>query len=182
MQRPSRDEVTDAGDRLLRLEQVIAALSGPVTEADVAEALLTRAVLPMVANLGVVAAFRRGAFTVLRTAGEAGPHLRSGSVVSIDEVEPFADAFRSREPVVVESRAERLVRYATLRRFSDNGTSDGAFVVAPLLSADAVNGVLLLAFADNRVLSDDERAYLATLGRVGGQALARAAPSSLAAH
>jgi GAF domain-containing protein len=60
-------------------------------------------------------------------------------------------------------------------RFSETGTSDGAFVVTPLTAGDAAYGVLLVAFADNRSFSEDERAYLATLGRIGGQALARAA-------
>ena len=179
----SRDEERHAGDRLLRLQQVIAALSGPVvTGADVAEALLTRAALPLVASLGVVAVIRRGAFTVLRTAGEAAPHLQSGSVVPVGQVEPFAEALRTREPVVVESRTERLAHYVSLARFSVDGTSDGAFVVTPLVTADSVNGVLLLAFAANRVLSDDERAYLATLGCVGGQALARAATANESTH
>jgi GAF domain-containing protein len=44
----------------------------------------------------------------------------------------------------------------------------------PLVEDDSSYGALLLAFADNRVFSDDERAYLATLGRLGGQAIARA--------
>lgn len=174
------EEARHAADRLLRLQQVIAALAGPVSAADVAETLLARGAMPLVASLGVVATFERGSFTVVRSAGETAPHLRPGSVVAADRVEPFGDAVRSREPVVIESRAERLSHYPSLRRFSENGTSDGAFVVTPLVSAETVNGVLLLAFADNRILSDDERSYLGTLGRVGGQAIARTATSDAA--
>ena len=36
------------------------------------------------------------------------------------------------------------------------------------------HGALLFAFSDNRQFSDDERAYLTTLGRLGGESLARA--------
>ncbi|MFI5311534.1 MAG: CHASE3 domain-containing protein [Gemmatimonadales bacterium] len=168
------EEVRHAGDRLARLQQVIAALNGPVTGSDVAQALLTRGAPPMVASLGAVVARDHGTFTVLRTAGETVQQLRTGSAVPAHLAALFAEAARTLEPVVVESRAERLGHYASVGRFSENGTSDGAFVVIPLVASDAVHGALLLAFADNRVFSDDERAYLATLGRIGGQALARA--------
>jgi CHASE3 domain sensor protein len=167
------EEARHAGDRLVRLQQVIAALNGPVTGADVAQALLTRGAPPLVASLGIVAARDGGSFTVLRTAGETVPRLAAGSLVPSNLVEPFAEAARTLDPVVIESRAERLGRYSSLGRFSENGTSDGAFVAAPLVAGDVAHGVLLLAFADNRVFSDDERAYLATLGRIGGQAIAR---------
>jgi CHASE3 domain sensor protein len=172
------EEARHAGDRLVRLQQVIAALNGPVTGAAVAQTLLTRGAPPLVASLGVVAVLERGTFAVLRTAGDTVPHLSAGSAVPSNLVEPLAEAVRTLEPVVVESRAERLGRYSSLGRFSETGTSDGAFVAAPLVAGDVAHGVLLLAFADNRSFSDDERAYLATLGRIGGQAIAR----TLASH
>lgn len=171
------EEARHAGDRLVRLQQVIAALNGPVTSADVAQALLTRGAPPLVASLGVVAVRDGGAFTVLRTAGDTVPHLAAGSTIPSNLVEPFAEAVRTLDPVVIESRTERLGRYSSLGRFSENGTSDGAFVATPLIAGDAAHGVLLLAFADNRVFSDDERAYLATLGRIGGSAIARTMPA-----
>lgn len=167
------EEARHAGERLVRLQQVVHALNGPVTGADVAQALLTRGAPPLVASLGLVAVHAHGTFAVLRALGDTVPQLAAGSAVPESLVAPFAEVVRTRDSVVVESRVERLGRYASLGRFSETGTSDGAFVVVPLVSGDVAYGVLLLAFADNRVVSDDERAYLATLGRVGGQALAR---------
>lgn len=167
------EEARHGGDRLVRLQQVIAALNGPATSAEVAQALLIRGAPPLVASLGVVAVRDGGTFTVLRTAGGTVPHLAAGSTIPSNLVEPFAEAVRTLDPVVIESRIERMGRYASLGRFSEDGTSDGAFVATPLVAGDVAHGVLLLAFADNRVFSDDERAYLATLGRIGGQAIAR---------
>ncbi len=163
-----------AGDRLVRLQQVIAALNGPVTKSEVAQALLTRGAPPLVASLGLVAVGDPGSLTVLRALGDVVPHLAVGSMVPSNLLAPLAEALRTREPVVIESRAERSSRFSELARFSDTGTSDGAFVAVPLVEDDRSFGALLLAFADNRVFSDDERAYLATLGRLGGQAIARA--------
>ena len=164
-----------AGDRLVRLQQVIAALNGPVTKSDVAQALLSRGAPPLVASLGLVAVGDTTALTVLRALGDVVPHLAVGSIVPSNLSQPLMESLRSREPVVIESRAERSGKFPTLARFSETGTSDGAFVAVPLVEDDTSYGALLLAFADNRVFSDDERAYLATLGRLGGQAIARAA-------
>jgi CHASE3 domain sensor protein len=164
-----------AGDRLVRLQQVIAALNGPATKSDVAQALLTRGAPPLVASLGLVAVGDTSSLTVLRALGDVVPHLAVGSTVPSNLAAPLAESLRTREPVVIESRAERSARFPSLARFSETGTSDGAFVAVPLVEDDNSYGALLLAFADNRVFSDDERAYLATLGRLGGQAIARAA-------
>lgn len=163
-----------AGDRLVRLQQVIAALNGPATKSDVAQALLSRGAPPLVASLGLVVVGDTDALTVLRALGDVVPHLAVGSVVPANLTAPLAEALRTREPVVIESRAERSGRFPNLARFSESGTSDGAFVAVPLVEDERSFGALLLAFADNRVFSDDERAYLATLGRLGGQAIARA--------
>jgi CHASE3 domain sensor protein len=168
------EEARHAGDRLVRLQQVIAALSGPATKSDVAQALLTRGAPPLVASLGLVAVGDGSALTVLRALGDVVPALAVGMEVPSNLAAPLADSLRTREPVVIESREERTAQYPALARFSESGTSDGAFVAVPLVEDENSCGVLLLAFAHNRVFTDDERSYLATLGRLGGHAIARA--------
>ena len=168
------EEARHAGDRLVRLQQVIAALNGRnVSAEDVAQVLLSRGAPPLVASLGFVARNIDGNRVVVRALGDIVAHLTTGSTVPTNLADPMAEAERTHEPVVIESRSERLSRYPALGRFSDTGTSDGAFAVAPLVADGAAYGVMVLAFAANRVFSDDERAYLATLGRIGGQVLAR---------
>jgi CHASE3 domain sensor protein len=171
------EEARHAGDRLVRLQQVIAALNGPATHAHVAQALLSRGAPPLVASLGLVVVGDASSLTVARALGDVVPHLAVGSVVPATLAAPMSEALRTREPVVIESRAERSGRFPALARFSESGTSDGAFIAVPLVDDDNAYGVLLLAFADNRMFSDDERAYMATLGRLGGQAIARASAS-----
>jgi CHASE3 domain sensor protein len=167
------EEARHAGDRLVRLQQVIHALNGRgMSGLDVATALLTRGAPPLVASVGVVV--RReaaGQYVVVRSLGDVVTHLGAGAVVPSNLAGPMIAAEESQEPVVVESRADRARRFPTLGRFSESGTSDGAFVAVPLVAHGAAHGVLMLAFADNRLFSDDERAYLATLGRIGGQSL-----------
>ena len=173
LQLTGSEEARHAGDRLARLQQVIAALSGRATDGEVAQALLARGAPPVVGSLGLVARVDAGGLRLLRALGDVYKHLTPGSVVPTSLMAPLTEALEGRQQVVVESKEERLVRFPSMGRFSDTGTSDGAFVVTPLVADDAVHGVLLIAFADSRPLSDDERDYLATLGRIGGQALAR---------
>lgn len=168
------EEARHAGDRLVRLQQVIKALNGRgVTGTDVATALLTRGAPPLVASVGLVVRHDpHGQYVVLRSLGDVVPHLAPDSVVPANLAGPMIAAEQAQEPVVIETRAERAGRFPVLGRFSESGTSDGAFVAVPLVADGAAHGVLVLAFADNRLFSDDERAYLATLGRIGGQSLA----------
>jgi CHASE3 domain sensor protein len=168
------EEARHAGDRLARLQHVIAALSQRVSGGEVAQTLLARGAPPLVGSLGVVARLENGNLRLVRVLGDVVKHLTPGAVIPGNLMEPFAEALQTRGPVVVESRAERQARFPTMGRFSDTGTSDGALIATPLVAGDEVHGVLLIAFADNRVFSDDERAYLTTLGRIGGQALAGA--------
>jgi hypothetical protein len=107
----------------------------------------------------------------------AGAGLAPGQVMPLELATPIRDALESLELVVVETRADRRARYPTLGRFSDDGTADGALVAVPLVYGGAAHGAMLLVFADNRVFRDDERAYLSTLGRLGGESLARAVAS-----
>lgn len=162
-----------AGDRLVRLEQIVTALNDPMTPDEVAHLLLQNGAPPFVASLGLVVQRRDTGFVVLCSLGQADPALHDGAVVPPEYLPPFLQAEQTTEPVVIESSGERAQLFPTLPRFSDSGTSDGAFVVAPLFANGTVHGVLLLAFASDRVFGDDERAYLATLGRLGGLALAR---------
>ena len=111
---------------------------------------------------------------IVTALGDVVSHLAAGSIVPSNLAQPLGDSMRTREPVVIESRAERSGRYPMLGRYSESGSSDGAFVVVPFVEHDESYGAMLLAFTDNRVFSDDERAYIATLGRLGGQAIARA--------
>lgn len=167
-------EVTrHAGDRLVRLEQMVAALNDPMTSDEVAHLLLQKGAPPFVASLGLVVQRRDAGFVVLCSLGQAVAALHDGAMVPPEYSPPLVQAEQTSEPVIIESSGERAQLFPSLARFSESGTSDGAFVAAPLFANGAVHGVLLLAFASDRVFGDDERAYLATLGRLGGLALAR---------
>ncbi len=162
-----------AGDRLMRLQQIIAALNAPVNAEDVALHLLQKGAPPLVASLGVVARRVGNALVVARSLGRVAGDLATGSTIVSSRLQPFERAEQSGEPVVVASAAERDHTFPALEAFSVDGSGEGAFIAVPLTADGRVRGVLLLSFSGDRVFGDDDRAYLATLGRLGGQALAR---------
>jgi CHASE3 domain sensor protein len=170
-----------SSDRLRRLQQVVAELDGPVAPGVVAQALLTRGAPPLVASLGIVVGNEAGQLAILAALGQAGPEFTLGHLLPASLAAPIQDALKARDLIAIETHAARTAAYPALGRFSEDGTTDGAFIAVPLVCGGVAHGALLLAFADNRVFSDDERAYLATLGRLGGESLARAALSSKSA-
>ncbi len=164
-----------AGNRLRRLEELVVAFHDPSTADEVAKLLLQKGAPPFVASLGMVVQRRGEGYQVLRVLGRSVPALRDGVDLPADFTAPIAQAEQTGEPVAVESPDERARLFPALAPFSDDGSTDGAFIAAPLLGRDGVHGVVLLAFAAPRVFGDDDRAYLATLGRLGGMALAQRA-------
>jgi CHASE3 domain sensor protein len=168
-----------SGDRLARLQQLVAALNGPLSPRDVAQALLVRGAPPLVASLGIVTGTGgAGELAVLGALGHSGSALAAGQLLPPELAAPIRDALKALELIAIESRADRRSKYPTLGRFSDTGTTDGALVAVPLVYDGVAQGALLLAFADDRAFSTDDRMYLATLGRLGGESLLRAAMST----
>ena len=163
-----------SGDRLTRLHQVIAALNGPLAAGDIAQALLTRGAPPLVASLGFVTGSGIGPLVVLGALGHEGSGVSPGQPLPAGLAAPMRDALQASDLIAVETRAERLASYPALDRYSADGATDGAIVAVPLMYGGTAHGALLLAFSDNRQFSHDERAYLTTLGRLGGESLARA--------
>lgn len=166
-----------SSDRLTRLQQVVAAFNGPLTPTAVAQTLLTRGAPPLVASFGIVTTGDPDRLTVLGALGQSGSDLAPGNILPRGLTAPIRDALHAQELIAVETRAHRLTTYPTLGRFSDNGTTDGSFVAVPLVYGGIAQGALLMAFADNREFNNDERTYLTTLGRLGGEALFRATTS-----
>jgi signal transduction histidine kinase len=84
---------------------------------------------------------------------------------------PIAEAFRTREPIVLRTREEWAERYPHLPHRIDWHTSSAS---VPLLVEDEAVGAMGLTFARNVEFGDDEREFLLALGRLCAQAVRRA--------
>jgi PAS domain S-box-containing protein len=86
---------------------------------------------------------------------------------------PVTEALRTRGRIVVTSGDDLVSRWPELAGDQD-ASGDEATVAQPILSGDAVVGVLHVAFRSPRTFREWELAFIETLAAQTGQALARA--------
>ena len=163
----ARDSGRTAGDRLTRLQQVIHAMTTSDSAEAAADALVTRGLGGLATAAVLVARLDGGAWHVV---ARRSTRATVGSALGPDLAKPFEDAARTREPVVVENRAERDRLYPELP--SMGGAAELAFITVPVVVNHRAFGGIMLAFDSPHVFGDDERSYLATLGRLAGQSFA----------
>ncbi len=159
-------QAAGASLRLNALHQLIAALSASRDAGSAARALIAAAQPTLNAALAaVVVPNGAGGFSVL-----------ASSVPSFNNIAPelagfVAQPLRSGEMAVAESRTERERQWGTLAAF-DTCDARGSVLGVPMTRDGAVTGVLVVALSDDHVFDDDERSCAATLGRLGGPAVA----------
>ena len=157
-----------AGDRLSRLQQLAYALDNPGSAEAVGDAIIARGLGSVTSSSTVVCRHDGSAWHVVARRNAKPP---VGSALPAELAKVFEDAARTREPVVMESQAERDKLYPRLPNLGV--TQEVAMIAIPFVANGRSFGGFALAFEGPHVLGDDDRAYLATLGRLGGQALAR---------
>jgi CHASE3 domain sensor protein len=162
------DATRVAGDRLSRLEQLAFLLDTPGTAEAVGDAIVLRGISGIAVAASLVCRYDGD---VWHTVARRSTKLAVGSAISADLARPLTDAARTREPVVIENHAEREKLYPGLGHMG--AIAEVALIAVPLIANGRACGGFVLAFEGTRVFGDDERAYLATLGRIGGQALVR---------
>jgi two-component system CheB/CheR fusion protein len=164
-----------AAERVGRLQQITAALANALTTDQVADVIMMHALTAFGANAGVVAVLSDDGEKLV-CVGSAGYPPEAAvryARVPVSESFALADAVRRREPVILETAAERFARYphhATLRAAG----GDGAGVALPLLLKDHAVGALGLSFPRDRAFPVEEVNFLFTVARQCAQALDRA--------
>jgi len=98
------------------------------------------------------------------------------AVVDTFVATPVIEVLRSGAPVMAESRQDREHRWEALDTLDALGAT-GSALFAPLTGVHAVAGVLMIVCAEDRCFGDDELRFVATLGRLGGTALASRPPA-----
>jgi len=163
----------DAGARaagavaqLQAMHRLVAALASAQDVAAGATALVAAAAPALHAALAaVIVPDGAGGFTVL-----AASHPAFDRVAN-DLASPVAEVLRTGKTGMAESRAERERRWGSLAAF-DAGAARGAVLFVPMTRDGGTTGVLLAALAADHVFGDDELLFAATLGRLGGPAVA----------
>src|SRR5688500_512328 len=168
------EELATSRDRLALLQRVTAALSGAVSQDEVAQVILTHGVAAVGATGGGVACLDEDgtSLEIIGTVGHAPPEpTRRGLPLTANT--PLATAARTGQPVWIESpEAWQEFDPAAARMLLQAGGSSWAAL--PLLAEGRVLGSLGLAFPAPRPFDDDERALLLALADQCAQSLRRA--------
>ena len=164
-----------AADRTARLQDVTSALTSALTEDEVTHLLVTQGVPAFGANNGVIYILTDDERQLEYAAGVGMPDATTQEypAFSIDAPLPLAEATRSGEEVVLETREDVTSRYPALA--AARARSDSvSWIAVPLRAGETTLGGLALGFSEERIFSEQDRSFAQTLGRLGAQALLRA--------
>ncbi len=158
--------------RLERLQKITAALTAPLTPAQVAQVVVEQGIGGLAATGGSVALLEEtGQFLEIAQATGYSPRvLETWRRFPLDLLTPISDAVRTRQAVIVESAGESQRRYPNL---AGQLTSD-SYAAIPLDVEGRSFGALGLTFKPGYRLDQDERNFLLALAGQCAQALERA--------
>ena len=160
-----------AAERVARLEALTAALAGALTLDDVACRVVGSAVTALGAGAGSLLMLADGEhFAVPGAVGCSKDLLDALRAEPPDAELPAAVAIRTGEPVWLESRQDRDIRFPGLRGF-EPGTS--SMCALPLRVGDRVLGALRFSFPEPRLFAADERQSVLAFAAQTAQALER---------
>jgi GAF domain-containing protein len=157
------------------LQALTAALSQAVTSDQVADAIIAQGMAVLGANAACVTLLSddRRELSLLGIAGAVPAIARKGHRFPVAAPIPLAEAVREKAVLVLETFAERLVRYPALEGVV-SPDRNGAMVAHPMLVRGDVLGSLAWGWPTDRSFTDEDRAFLLTLAELCGQALDRA--------
>lgn len=169
------DRVSEArriADRAARLYAVAAALVTADTVEAVAQAVVNEGVAALGASGGgMLIATEADNLTVPSTVGYDEAVVARLRTEKLDAELPAAVALRTREPVWIESRAERDSRFPELVGLEPTTVS---MCAVPLVVRGRGLGALRFSFNEARLFDEDERRFVTALAAQTAQALDRA--------
>jgi signal transduction histidine kinase len=169
------EDLATSRDRLALLQRVTAALSGAITQNEVAQVILTHGVVAVGGTGGGVACITEdgASLVVIGAVGQAPAESGPRRDLPLTANTPLATAARTGQPVWIDSPdAWQHFDPATARLVLRAGGSSWAAL--PLLAEGRVLGSLGLTFRAPRPFDEDERALLLALADQCAQSLGRA--------
>lgn len=169
------EETRRAADRVERLQTVTAALAQTVTQNDVARVTVEQTSKV----LGAISAH----FSIFHHEENAFARLHTSAQISAEDLVrwrrypahpgyPATAALKSQKPLWFTSPAEQIAQFPVLAEYSS--VHPGAAALIPLISNEQVIAVLWLAFAEERLFSDNDKSLVLAIAQQCSQALERA--------
>ena len=169
-----RSRAEKAAERMRRLQEATAALSAALVPARVADVVVSAGIAAVDASAGFASVIneKADALELLASRGYAPGDPQSWARLPLSTPVAAVEAARTGEPIWIESREERALRFPeAVRRF---GNSEyGAWAVLPLAVESRRIGVLGLSFPRARSFTDGDRRFLLALAQQCAQAMER---------
>lgn len=162
-----------AAARSQHLLAVAEILAQPLTAQQAAEAALAESVAALQATAGQLFLLSddQQSFELVATSGYTPALATQWQRFPVTAPLPIGDAFRTREPVWIESLAAVRERYPAFVAAAHEFT--GAVAVLPLIATGQVLGGLRLSFAQPRRFTRDDRTFARSLAQQCAQVLSR---------
>jgi signal transduction histidine kinase/DNA-binding response OmpR family regulator len=159
-------------ERGLRLQQLTAALSEALTQAQVAEVTIEQAMATLGATTGIVYLLDDLGTTLemVSARGYSADIMEKWQRFPMTNAVPLTDAVRTGLPVWVESIEARDERYPT----PTTDRKHDAWAAMPMIVEGRTIGGIRFSFPKARIFHDDDRAFLLILAGQCAQALERA--------
>lgn len=163
--------------RLVRLNEVTAALAGTKTPEEVAQVVLSHGLAALEAPRGALW-LPDSAGTALQWVGARGFsedsfHLFGRIPLETPFRNPAVEAFQRGEPRYIESEAEFERDFPELKARTPHLLKTFATACLPLMTDSRSVGLLSFVFDKPRVFSSEERAFMSIVSRLCGQSLER---------
>jgi PAS domain S-box-containing protein len=171
----ARQQAEKTADRTARLQAVTAALSEPLTPAQVAEVIVEQSIAVLNASSAVVAIVNPNGteLEIVHFVGYQQDIPEAWRRFPITTPVPLAEAVRTGEPIWEESTQERIARYPHLaQNYAE--LNYAAWISLPLMVEGRAVGGISINFAEFSPLSQDDRAFMLALAQQCAQAIARA--------
>lgn len=165
-----------AAERMVRLQNVTAALGAALTPEQVIRVIVEEGIRALgghIGGLGLVSADGTSLETV-NYPEITDPRLQPLFRVPIDEAIPLADAVRMGEPIWIENPAQYHALYPDLFESVQSITQTRAGVCLPLIVQGRTIGGLSVTFLQERRFSPADRQFMLTLAQQCALALDRA--------
>ncbi|MDQ1397530.1 MAG: hypothetical protein QOG64_2789, partial [Acidimicrobiaceae bacterium] len=159
--------------QLARLQAVTARLSQAQTVAEVADVAVREGAAGVDSTTVALCLLdEQGEYLELvREVGYAPDALDEWRRFPLFDSLPAVDAFRTGEPVLLGSLAERDERYPSLR---GRPASNSSFATIPLVAEGRAFGAITFSWKEDRAFTGDDQRFMVALGNQCAQALERA--------
>lgn len=172
----SQQAAEQAAARTARLQAITAALSEPLTPSQVAQGIAEQGIAALNATAALVVLLTKNGteLEIACTVGYQEPILDSWRRFSINTPVPLAEAVRTGEPIWVDTKENRIIRYPHLAQQYSYNNNYNAWISIPLVVEGKAVGGISLSFTQFPQISEDDRAFILAIAQQSAQALERA--------